>query len=100
MGRIGPVIRLGHPMIRIPMFAAALILLAGCADNITGSDNGRWLVSERSGETDYEMAGQVLFPYNSAELSPRAYDLVARVAADAKKRSKTRIEVEGFADTS
>lgn len=89
-------------MKRIPHLAAALaaLLLSGCADNITGRDDGRWLVTNRAGETDYEMAGALLFPYNSAELSNRAYDLVARVAADAKKRPGTRIEVEGFADTS
>ena len=85
----------------IPFFALAVLALAGCADNITGRDDGRWLVTNRAGgETDYEMAGQVLFPYNSAELSSRAYDLVARVANDAKRRGKARIEVEGFADSS
>ena len=86
----------------VPSVVAALaaLILSGCANNITGRDDGRWLVTNKAGETDYEMAGQLLFPYNSAELSNRAYDMVAKVAADAKKRPSTRIEVEGFADTS
>ena len=88
-------------MNRFPILAVVLLALAGCADNVTGSDNGRWLVTQRANnETDYELAGQVLFPYNSAELSPRASDLIARVANDAKRRGKARIEVEGFADSS
>ena len=83
----------------IPLCAAAL-LLAGCAEGVLDHDNGRWLVTDKAGgETDYELSGQVLFSPGSADLSPRAYDLVAKVAADAKRRAKARIEVQGFTDT-
>ena len=86
----------------IPHLAAAMaaLMLASCADNITGRDDGRWLVTNRAGETDYELAGALLLPHNSAELSKNPYNMVARVAADAKKRPRARIEVQGFADTS
>jgi outer membrane protein OmpA-like peptidoglycan-associated protein len=87
-------------MVRISLLASALVLLAACAPDVVNHDNGAWLVTQRSGEVDYELGGQVLFPYDSADLSPRAYDIVATVAADAKKRGRTRIEVEGFTDTS
>lgn len=87
-------------MKRLLTAAAAALMLAGCADNITGRDDGRWLVTNKAGETDYEMGGQLLFATGSAELSSRAAGLVARVAADAKKRPRARIEVQGFTDTS
>ena len=86
-------------MNRIALLAIAGLVLCACAPNVVDHDNGRWLVTNKAGETDYELSGQVLFPYGSADLSPRAYDIVARVAADAKKRSRARIEVEGFTDT-
>lgn len=79
---------------------AALLLLSGCASGVVDRDNGRWLVTRRAGETDYEMRGAVLFPYDSAEISSRAYDLIASVAADARRSTKSRVEVEGFTDTS
>jgi OOP family OmpA-OmpF porin len=75
-------------------------MLAACAPDVLDHDTGAWLVTQRSGEVDYELGGQVLFPYDSADLSPRAYDIVASVAADAKKRARAHIEVEGFTDTS
>ena len=76
------------------------MILAACAPDVVNHDNGAWLVTQRAGEVDYELGGQVLFPHDSADLSPRAYDIVASVAADAKKRARARIEVEGFTDTS
>jgi outer membrane protein OmpA-like peptidoglycan-associated protein len=93
------VIRLGLAMKRAVPLCLLALLLAGCADDVMDHDNGRWLVTNRSGETDYELSGQVLFPSGSADLSPRAYDIVAKVADDAKRRGKARIEVEGFTDT-
>lgn len=80
--------------------AAAALFLTGCADNITGKDDGRWLVTRRAGEVDYSASGALLFATGSADMTRRASDLVARVAADAKKRPRARIEVEGFTDTS
>ena len=76
------------------------LLLGACASDVVDHDSGRWLVTHRGGETDYEMAGAVLFPYDSAQISPHAYDLIASVAADAKRRDRDRIEVQGFTDTS
>jgi outer membrane protein OmpA-like peptidoglycan-associated protein len=87
-------------MIR-PLFAlCACVALAACADDVVDHDNGHWLVTHRAGETDYEMAGMVLFPNDSAELSPRAESIIASVAEDARRHAKARIEVEGFTDTS
>ena len=87
-------------MVRISLLATALLILAGCAPDVVDRDNGRWLVTQRAGEIDYELGGQVLFAYDSADLSPRAYDIVASVATDAKKHARAHIEVEGFTDTS
>jgi outer membrane protein OmpA-like peptidoglycan-associated protein len=89
-----------HPMIR-PLFAfCACLTLAACADDVMDHDNGHWLVTHHTGETDYEMAGLVLFPSDSADLSPRAESIIASVAEDARRNRKGRIEVEGFTDTS
>jgi outer membrane protein OmpA-like peptidoglycan-associated protein len=91
-------------MLRIPLpicanLLAASLMLAGCAPGIVEHDNGRWLVTHRSGETDYEMGDRVLFATDSAEVSPRAYDLIASVAADARHNARAHLEVEGFTDT-
>src|ERR1700685_1291131 len=74
-------------------------LLCGCAGGVLDHDNGRWLVTHRAGETDYEMAGAVLFASDSIAISPHAYDLIATVARDARAKPKGRVEVEGFTDT-
>ena len=87
-------------MVRIPVLICAGLLLAGCASDVVDHDNGRWLVTHRSGETDYEMGDRVLFAVDSAQVSSRAYDLIASVAADARRNSRARIEVQGFTDTS
>jgi outer membrane protein OmpA-like peptidoglycan-associated protein len=87
-------------MVRIPLLGLALVILTGCAPGVVDHDSGRWLVTQRAGEVDYELGGQVLFPYDSADLSPRAFDIVASVAADAKRHARAHIEVEGFTDTS
>ena len=80
---------------RLSIFAAAAALfLTGCADNITGKDDGRWLVTRRAGEVDYSASGALLFATGSADMTRRASDLVARGAADAKKRPRARIEVK------
>ena len=47
-------------MVRIPLLAAALLLLAACAPDVVDHDNGAWLVTQRAGEVDYELGGQVL----------------------------------------
>jgi outer membrane protein OmpA-like peptidoglycan-associated protein len=87
-------------MPRISLLCAALLILAACTPDLVDHDNGRWLVTHRTGEVDYELGGQVLFPYDSDAISPRAYDIVANVADDAKRNPRTHIEVEGFTDTS
>jgi OOP family OmpA-OmpF porin len=46
------------------------------------------------------MGDQVLFATDSAQVSPRAYDLIASVAADARRNARARLEVQGFTDTS
>ena len=92
-------------MVRIPGsisagVLAAGLLLGGCASGVVDHDNGRWLVTHRAGEVDYEMGDRVLFATDSAQISPRAYDLIASVATDAKRNARARIEVQGFTDTS
>ena len=42
----------------------------------------------------------MLFAVDSAQVSARAYDLNASVAADARRNARARVEVEGFTDTS
>ncbi len=46
-------------MVRIPLLATALLILAGCAPDVVDRDNGRWLVTQRAGEIDYELGGQI-----------------------------------------
>jgi outer membrane protein OmpA-like peptidoglycan-associated protein len=76
------------------------LLLAGCASDVVDHDSGRWLVTHKTGEVDYEMGDKVLFNTDSAQISSGAYDLIASVAADAKRNRRARVEVEGFTDTS
>jgi outer membrane protein OmpA-like peptidoglycan-associated protein len=88
---------------RIPLLICALatgLVLAGCADDVVDHDNGRWLVTHRTGETDYEMGDRVLFATDSAQVSRRAYDLIASVAEDARRNARAHVEVQGFTDTS
>ena len=59
-------------MVRIALLICAASLLAGCAGDVVDHDNGRWLVTHRSGETDYEMGDRVLFAVDSAQVSSRA----------------------------
>jgi outer membrane protein OmpA-like peptidoglycan-associated protein len=87
-------------MVRIPLLICAGLLLAGCASDVVDHDSGRWLVTHRSGETDYEMGDRVLFAVDSAQVSSRAYELIASVAADARRNARARVEVQGFTDTS
>jgi len=85
---------------RIPLLIFAGLVLAGCASGVVDHDDGRWLVTHRAGETDYEMGDRVLFASDSARVSDRAYDLIASVAADARRNTRARVEVQGFTDTS
>ena len=87
-------------MERIALVICTGLMLAGCAGDVVDHDNGRWLVTHRAGETDYEMGDRVLFATDSAQVSPRAYDLIASVAADARRNARARVEVQGFTDTS
>jgi outer membrane protein OmpA-like peptidoglycan-associated protein len=87
-------------MVRFALVIGAAFFLAGCADDVVDHDSGRWLVTHRSGETDYEMGDRVLFAVDSAQVSARAYDLIASVAEDARRNARARVEVEGFTDTS
>ena len=87
-------------MVRIPLLAVVALLLAGCASGVMDRDDGRWLVTHKAGETDYEMGDRVLFAVDSARISPRAYDLIATVATEARRNARAQIEVQGFTDTS
>ena len=42
----------------------------------------------------------MLFAVDSAQVSPRAYDLIASVAEDARRNARAHVEVQGFTDTS
>jgi outer membrane protein OmpA-like peptidoglycan-associated protein len=87
-------------MVRISLLICAGLLLAGCASDVVDHDSGRWLVTHRTGETDYEMGDRVLFAVDSAQVSSRADELIASVAADARRNARARVEVQGFTDTS
>jgi outer membrane protein OmpA-like peptidoglycan-associated protein len=50
-------------------------------------------------ETDYIMTERLLFPIDSAHISANAFDMVADVAADARKRPEVRVVVDGYTDT-
>lgn len=89
-------------MIRTPILiavSAAGLLLAGCGGTMD-HDDGRWFVTRHGEEVDYEMGDQILFPNDSAEIGPHAYDIIASVAEDARHRARSDIEVQGFTDTS
>ena len=79
--------------------AACAFAVAGCSSTHYPAYPDGWTVSQHGEETDYTLLDEVLFPNDSADLSPRAYDIVARVADDALSASRRPIEVDGYTDT-
>lgn len=86
---------------KIRMFlavGACALFMAGCESGYPAYPDG-WVVSHHGGETDYAVLDEVLFPNDSAELSPRAYDFVAQAADDAMAHPRRPIVVDGYTDT-
>ena len=81
------------------MIAACTLTVAGCSSNHYPAYPDGWTVSQVGGETDYALLDEVLFPNDSADLSPRAYDIVTQVADDAQAHPKRPIEIDGYTDT-
>ena len=86
-------------MRRVMLLLALALPLGACADDVTSHDNGRWLVTRRAGETDYEARDGILFGIDSAQISTKGYDLIANVASEARRNRRSRIQVEGHTDT-
>jgi len=78
--------------------AACTLFVAGCEPRYPAYPDS-WTISHHGEETDYTFLNEVLFPTDSAQLSPRAYDIVARVADDIQAHSRRPIEVDGYTDT-
>jgi outer membrane protein OmpA-like peptidoglycan-associated protein len=79
---------------------AAAALLAGCTTYQDANDGGdMWTVTHRGQEVDYEFLDEVLFAYDSDQLSPRAYDSIARVARDIRHHPRWLVGVDGYTDT-
>jgi len=87
--------------------ASLLLVLAGCAGNYPDYPGGArysanthryYRVAHNGNETDYVM-DRVLFPTDSARISPNAYEMVADIAADARNHPRTSVFVEGYTDT-
>ena len=87
-------------MKRIMIAMAAAALVAGCTtyDDAKYGDQA-WRVSHHGDEIDYEGVDEVLFAYDSAELSKHAYDAVADIADDVRHHPHWLIEVDGYTDT-
>jgi len=82
----------------LPLAAAAL--LAGCTTYQDARDGGdMWTVTHRGQEVDYQFLDEVLFAYDSDQLSPRAYDSIARVADDIRHHQHWLVAVDGYTDT-
>jgi outer membrane protein OmpA-like peptidoglycan-associated protein len=81
------------------MIAACALAVAGCSSTHYPAYPDGWTVSHVGGETDYALLDEVLFPTDSADLSPRAYDIVAQVADDAQAHPNRPIEIDGYTDT-
>jgi outer membrane protein OmpA-like peptidoglycan-associated protein len=87
-------------MRRIIIAWAAAALLAGCTTyDQARHDDEVWRVSHHGDEIDYEGMDEVLFAYDSADLSPHAYDAVANIADDVRQHPHWLIEVNGYTDT-
>ena len=81
------------------IIAACALAMAGCSSNHYPAYPDGWTVSQIGGETDYALLDEVLFPNDSADLSPRAFDIVSRVADDAQAHPNRAIEIDGYTDT-
>jgi outer membrane protein OmpA-like peptidoglycan-associated protein len=79
--------------------AACTLAVAGCSSNRYPAYPDGWTVTHVGGETDYALLDEVLFPTDSADLSPRAYDIVTQVADDAQVHPDRPIEIDGYTDT-
>ncbi|HMH65608.1 MAG TPA: OmpA family protein, partial [Rhizomicrobium sp.] len=62
--------------------------------------SGSWHVTQRQGETDYELPDSVLFGLDSAEISANADAVIQEIADAAQGRPGAQLVVEGHTDTS
>ena len=87
-------------MRKILLLSAGALALAGCAD-----DGDRrppphpWAMTRQHDEIDYELLDRVLFPTDSADIGPRAYDAIADIAQDIRAHPRRPVEVDGYTDT-
>jgi outer membrane protein OmpA-like peptidoglycan-associated protein len=78
--------------------AALAALLTGCT-TYDDAGHGMWTMTHHGQEVDYEFMDEVLFAYDSANLSPRAYDAIASIAEDVRHRPHWLVAVDGYTDT-
>jgi outer membrane protein OmpA-like peptidoglycan-associated protein len=81
---------------------ASAALLAGCSSYDDGdryADAQPWVVTHNGEEIDYEGSDEVLFAYDSANLSQRAYNSVASIADEVRHHPHWIVEVNGYTDT-
>ena len=85
---------------RISTLTGVALLLAGCTSHhdVFYPDNHPWRVTHIGQETDYELLDAVLFDSGSADISHRAYGVIADIAVEARNRPGPVI-VEGHTDT-
>ena len=85
---------------RISTLTAVTLLLAGCTTehDVFYPDNHPWRVTHVGQETDYELLDAVLFETGSADISHRAFSVIADIAAEARNHPGPVI-VEGYTDT-
>jgi outer membrane protein OmpA-like peptidoglycan-associated protein len=85
---------------RIWALTGAAFLLAGCTSHhdVFYPDHHPWRVTHVGQETDYELLDAVLFDSGSADISHRAFGVIADIAVEARNRSGPVI-VEGYTDT-
>jgi outer membrane protein OmpA-like peptidoglycan-associated protein len=60
----------------------------------------RWHVTQRQGETDFELPDNVLFDLDSAQISRNADTVLQEIADAARERPGASLVVEGHTDTS
>jgi outer membrane protein OmpA-like peptidoglycan-associated protein len=86
--------------IRISLLAGAALLLSGCAAEQFDyyPDHHPWRVTHVGQEIDYELLDAVLFDSGSADISHRAFGVIADIATEARGRPGPVI-VEGYTDT-